>query len=172
MTRWTFLDYLTRRTPQAITARFDFVFSDLTKDQKKQIINDIINITNENTGVVPDAKLPAWLTKLGNLKSNRAKEIEKILDMSPEEIENLFKVIKSPSNSDLLKELDQDSQNLLRKKGIAKDKMLDITDKLSPRMLNPTKSPDEIKNTIQGFKQRHKNTTVEYDTRKWLLVVS
>ena len=88
MTRWTFLDYLTRRTPQPVTAQFDKVFAEMSAKERVDFMSDVIDTFNDSkertnksrwNAIMPDA-----LKKAANYhnKAAQLKEIEKILDLS------------------------------------------------------------------------------------------
>lgn len=167
MKRDTLLDFLTQRSSPGGTLEFQRVLADLTKEEKADLILDIINESRSAQGISPDVELPGWLKKIGDSKSNQAKQVEKIIDMSPADIENLFKVMKSPSNAELLKKLDPESQQALRSGGLHKDAPLLIDTTLSPRMLSEPLSPETIQRRLLIFQKKNPDVRIEYSQESY-----
>jgi hypothetical protein len=171
MRRWTLLHYLTRCTPEPVTAEFDRAFSALTNSEKRQLIHDISNIAMEDKGLILRSKLPTWVKKFADPKTPQGKDIEKVLDMSASDIDNLLKVMRSPSNNELMRELDPDTQKILRQKGYGKDQLLNLETPLSPSMIKEKMSPQEIADFVSNFKKSQPSIkTARYEPRQKKLI--
>lgn len=154
MDRNTLLDFLTQRSSPKATREFQRVLAgpfDGIKNwwENKNLISDILETAEEAKG--RKHLFPRWFVNLLQSKDSEAKKVQKILDMSPEELESLFKVMKSPSNSDLMNKLDPETQKLLKETGVAKDRELSIDTLLSPGMLETPLTPEEMKKIISKF---------------------
>jgi hypothetical protein len=170
MRRWTLLHYLTRCTPEPVTAEFNRAFAGLTDTEKKAIIHDIIDTARQQDGETTE-DLPKWMQALIDNKSSKGQQLDKIMDMSASEIENLFKIVRSPSNHELMRDLDPESQKLLREKGYGKDQTLNLETPLSPSMLKDKMSPQEMADFVDRFKKSQPSIkTARYEPRQKKLV--
>lgn len=150
----TLLHFLTQRSNPRATSEFQRVIADLSSSQKKGLISDILETireTEKGTEGIKRSPFKNFFKKILNPASKEGKDLEKILDMSPTDLENLMKVMDSPSNAELLKKLDPESQKLIRKEVAEKGSLISVKYILSSNMLVDPMAPTEIEAAVKKF---------------------